>query len=185
MNKLMKPECLSLDPNSPTVAEEWRYWRRTFENYLDALPAEEDKGENAEVADTKRKYLTNSVDLNVFDYIENCQSHDAAINVLNALFVKTPSTVFARHVLATTKQQAGQTLHDFLQTLRTLCKDCSFQAVTAEDYCQQMIRDAFINGLAFSAIRQHLLENLDLTLDQAYDQANALDCALCQSLAYD
>ena len=94
-------------------------------------------------------------------------------------------TVFARHVLATTKQQAGQTLHDFLQTLRALSKGCNFQAVTAEDYRQQMIRDAFINGLASSAIRQRLLENRNLTLDQAYDQANALDCALRQSLAYD
>ena len=48
-----------------------------------------------------------------------------------------------------------------------------------------MIRDAFINGLASNAIRQRLLENRDLTLDQAYDQANALDCALRHSLAYD
>ena len=181
----MKPERLSLDPNSPTVAKEWRHWRRTFENYLASLPAEEGEGGNAEVADTKLKCLINSVDFNVFDFIEDCQSYETAINVLNSLFIKAPSTVFARHVLATTKQQAGQTLHDFLQTLRALSKDCNFQAVTAEDYRQQMVRDAFINGLASSAIRQRLLENRNLTLDQAYDQANALDCALRQSLAYD
>ena len=53
MNKLMKPERLSLDPNSPTVAKEWRDWRRTFENYVDSLPAEEGEGGNAEVANTK------------------------------------------------------------------------------------------------------------------------------------
>ena len=69
-------------------------------------------------------------------------------------------------------------MHDFLQTLCKLSKDCNFQAVTAEDYRQQMIQDVFINGLASNAIRQHLLENRDLTLDQAYDQSNALDCAL-------
>ena len=88
-------------------------------------------------------------------------------------------------MLATTKQQAGQTLHDFLQTLVSLCKDCNFRAVTAEGYVQQIIRDAFINGLASSAIRQRLLENRDLTLHQAYDQANAFDCALHHSSAYD
>ena len=113
MNKLMKPDRLSLDPNSPTVTKEWRHWRRTFENYLNPLPAEEGEGGNAEVADTKLKYLINSVDFIVSDYIEGCQSYESAINVLNALFIKTPSTVFARHVLATTKQQAGQTLDDF------------------------------------------------------------------------
>ena len=48
-----------------------------------------------------------------------------------------------------------------------------------------MIREAFISGLASTAIRQRLLQNRNLILDQAYDQANALDCALCQSLAYD
>ena len=56
MNKLMKPERLSLDPNSPTVAKEWRHWRKTFENYLDALSAERGEGGNAEVVDTKLKY---------------------------------------------------------------------------------------------------------------------------------
>ena len=61
--------------------------------------------------------------------------------------------MFARHMLATTKQQSGQTLHDFLQILRTLSKHCNFQAVTAEDYRQQMIRDVFINSLASRAIR--------------------------------
>ena len=59
MNKLMKPERLSLDPNSPTVAKEWRHWRRTFENYLASFPAEEGEGGNAEVADTKLKFLIN------------------------------------------------------------------------------------------------------------------------------
>ena len=104
---------------------------------------------------------------------------------MDALFIKVPSTVFARHVLATAKQQAGQTMHDFLQTLRALSKDCNFQAATAEDYRQQKIRDAFVNGLTSSAIRQRLLEDWNLTLNQAYDQANALDCALRQPLAYD
>ena len=100
MNRLMKPERLSLDPNSPTVSKEWRHWRRTFENYLASFPAEEGEGGNAEVADTKLKCLINSADFNVFDYIEDCQSYETAINVLNALFIKAPCTVFSRHVCA-------------------------------------------------------------------------------------
>ena len=78
------------------------------------------------------------------------------INVLDALFIKVPSTVFARHVLPTAKQQAGQKMHDFLQTLRALSKDCNFQAATAEDYRQQKIRDAFVNGLTSSAVVPNL-----------------------------
>ena len=56
MNNLMKPERPGLDPNNPTAAKERRHWRRTFENYLAALAAEEGEGENAKVAGTKIKY---------------------------------------------------------------------------------------------------------------------------------
>ena len=55
------------------------------------------------------QYLIISVDFNAFDYNEECQSYEAAINVLNALFIKTPSKVFARHVLATTKASWSNT----------------------------------------------------------------------------
>ena len=75
MNKIIKPERLSLDPNDSSAAKEWRHWHRTFKNDLGALPAEEGEGENADVADTKLKYLINSVDFNVFAFIEDCQSH--------------------------------------------------------------------------------------------------------------
>ena len=69
--------------------------------------------------------------------------------------------------------------------LRTFSKDGNFRAVTAEDYRQQRIRDTFINGLASSAITHRLLENRDLTVDQAYNQAIALNCALRELLAHD
>ena len=79
-----------------------KHQRRTFENYLEVLPAKEDEGENADVVDMKLKYLINSVNFYAFDYVENCQSYIAVINVLKAIFIKTPSAVFARHVLVTT-----------------------------------------------------------------------------------
>ena len=56
MNKLIKPERLSVNSNSPTAAKKRRHWHRTFENYLAAFPAEKGEGENDEVTDTKLKY---------------------------------------------------------------------------------------------------------------------------------
>ena len=178
----MKPERLSVDPNSQDAAKQWKHWARTFDNYLESLEQERRDGDPAI---NKLRILTNSVDYKVFDYIEDSESYDAAIATLKALYVKTPNAVFARHRLATAKQQPGQTLSEFLQKLQSLSKDCEFQAVTAEVHRQEAVRDAFINGLLSSAIRQRLLENRELNLDTAFTQANSLDLAQQHSQAYD
>ena len=72
-----------------------------------------------------------------------------------------------------------------MQSLHSLSKDCGFVAVSAEEHRRESVRDAFINGLLSSAIRQRLLENRELDLDAAYAQANSLDLAQQHSLAYE
>lgn len=181
MNKLMKPERLALDPNSSSAAKEWRHWKRTFENYIESFPARRE----GEPEINKLRILTNCVDFKVFDFIEDSATYDAAIEVLNELYVKTPNAIFARHLLATAKQQSGQTLDEFMQVLRTLSKDCDFHQVSADQYRKEMIRDAFINGLSSSVIRQRLLENRELSLEDAITKASALDRAQRNSQAYD
>ena len=51
-------------------------------------------------------------------------------------------------------------------------------------YQEEMIRDAFINGIASPLIRQRLLENKTLELESAYNQAYSLDLAQRHSEAY-
>ena len=92
--------------------------------------------------------------------------------------------MFARHLLATRRQLPGESLQQFLQVLKTLSKDCSFRAVTAEQYRWELIRDAFINGLASAAVRQRLLEREDLSLEAALEQAYCLERAQQQSSSY-
>ena len=59
--------------------------------------------------------------------------------------------IFARHVLATRRQQASETLDEYLRALKTLSKDCNFKSVTATQYCEESIRDAIITGSCLSA----------------------------------
>ena len=68
-----------------------------------------------------------------------------------------------------------------MQSLEKLSKHCEFHQVTAEVYRQEYIRDAFINGLNSNTIRQRLLENNDLTLAEAFQQARTLELAQKQS----
>ncbi|XP_068235485.1 uncharacterized protein [Palaemon carinicauda] len=63
-------------------------------------------------------------------------------------------------------------------------KDCNFQPVTAEQYRQELVRDAFINGIASVFIRQPLLENKSLNLETAHSQARTLDLAQRSADAY-
>ena len=85
--------------------------------------------------------------------------------------------MYARHILATTKQQPQQSLDDYLRTLRTLSKDCDFKQVSAEDHHNESIRDAFIAGLSSNFIRQRLLESETLTLEEAFTRSRTLDLA--------
>ena len=98
--------------------------------------------------------------------------------------MKTPNTIFARHLLATAKKEPVQSLDNFLLTLAQLSKDFNFANVTGEEYRKEMIRDAFINGISSHAIRQRLLKNSVLTLERAFEQARTLDSAKKSSEAY-
>ena len=68
--------------------------------------------------------------------------------------------------------------------LHTLSKDCNFKNVTAEEYRQELVRSAFINGPSSHHIRQHLLENAEWSVDEAYKSAMSLQLAQEHSTAY-
>ena len=120
----------------------------------------------------------------VYDYVEDCTDYNSVVAILKKLYVKTPNEIFARHLLATRRQQSGESLDEFLLELRKLSKDCNLKAVSAEQYKEELVRDSFINGLSSPLIRQRLLENKTLTLDQAYSQATSLDVVQKNSAAY-
>jgi len=53
----------------------------------------------------KLKLLINCVSHTVYDFTEECETLDEAITALQNLYVHVPNEIFARHLLATTKQQ--------------------------------------------------------------------------------
>ncbi|CAB3981036.1 Retrovirus-related Pol poly from transposon [Paramuricea clavata] len=106
------------------------------------------------------------------------------MEILESLFIKPKNEIFARHILATRRRQPSETLDEYLQVLKTLSKDCNFKNMTAAQYCEESIRDAFITGLQSSHIRQRLLENKTLDLKTVFDQACALELAMRSSETY-
>ena len=59
--------------------------------------------------------------------------------MLKALYVKIPNKSFAKHLLATAKQELGHLFDDFLLMLTKLSKVCSFNYMSCEEYCKEMI----------------------------------------------
>ena len=109
MSKALKPLRLDLDPNSPDAAKQWKHWKRTFDNFIE---------ECGDTAPDRFRSIVNFISAEVFDYVEECTTYDAVIEILERLYVKTPNKIFARHNLATRKQQPGASLDDFLEELK-------------------------------------------------------------------
>ena len=174
MDKALRPDRLDKDPNDPDAAKEWIHWRRTFENFVVGVSTDKEE---------KLKILTNFVSSKVFQYIEDSTDYDSAIKTLASLFIKPRNEIYARHLLATRRQQT-ETLSEFLQALRILSKDCNFQAVSATLYQEECIRDAFISGITSTTIRQRLLEHKSLDLQTMFDHARALESAAQSSELY-
>ena len=129
----------------------FKYWIATFESFLQAV----ETGQGAidpSVEVNRRGLLVNFLTTSAYQYIEDCETYEAAVAELKRVYVKTKNNVFARHLLATRRQLPGESLQQFLQVLKTLSKDCSFRAVTTEQYRWELVRDAFINGLASAAV---------------------------------
>ena len=113
----------------------------------------------------------------MYQYIEDCATYDSAVSTLKSIYVKPSNEVYARHLLATRRQQQGESLDEYLHVLKKLSKDCDFKNVSAAQYRDEYVRDSFISGLVSATIRQRLLENKTLDLQTMADQARALESA--------
>ena len=163
------------DQNSSTAVKEWIHWFRTFTNFLESIESQ---------APNKLKILTNYVDHSNFDYISDCTDYETAVETLKNLDVKSKKEIFARHLLTSRKQKSGETLDQFLQSLKIMAKDCNYKAVTKAVNMEEAVRDAFINGLQSHSIHQRLLENATLDLQAAFTRASSLDKAQKNSETY-
>ena len=183
----MRPERFETEPNAPNAEKLYKHWKLTFTNYLETtIPEGEDNSNNQNAINRKKLFaLINNVSADVFDIVSDTDNFDTAIQALDNAYIKPTNTIYNRHQLITCKQDPTQTIDNYMQELERISKTCKFEAVTAEQNKQQYTRDAFINGIHSSYIRQRLLESSILSLEQAYQQARSLEQAQKQSAAYD
>ena len=177
MDKILRPERLDLDVKSTNAEEDYNHWIRTFENFLEAVTKSNDEAD-------KLKVLTNFVTPKVYHYIADCDTFESAKAVLQSLFIKKKNTVCARYILLNQKQNTSETISDYVASLKQLTRDCDFKQVTAQQYREEMLLNAFVGGLVSDVIRQRLLEEDDLTFDKAVTSARAQELAQRNNKCY-
>ena len=167
MDKLLRPERFDCDPNASTASSEWNHWKTTFDNFIATYDTQEIN---------KLHTLINLISPKVYNYIIGL-TYDNAIKKLSDIYLKPKNTIHSRHLLATRMQKMDEDIDTYLQNLRLLARDCNYQDVTADIYTDESILISFISGLSSNSIRQRLLENKSLNLEDAISQARALESA--------
>ncbi|VDP81363.1 unnamed protein product [Echinostoma caproni] len=123
MDRPYRPERFDADPSCPSAAKVWNHGLRIFTLFI-ARAAKSD--------DEKLEHLIGCVSPTVYEYITESETFQCAMTILEKLYMKPRNEVFARHTLSTSKQEAGLSLDQFMQKLKSLAKDCKFVAVTVE-----------------------------------------------------
>ena len=121
MERSTKSERQMLSPNSDYAAKQWKYWLRICENYVSASTrARESVAANDRAAaEDKLQILVNCIDCKVYAFIVDCNIYETTVARLRESYEKTPIQKFARNLLAAAKQQADQTLIEFLHYLQS------------------------------------------------------------------
>lgn len=177
VSKILRPIILEVQPTSQEAPRVFKHWKFVLSQYLTALPNESN--------DLHLGILARSLSPNNFELISECGSYDAAIQVLNSIFIKPPNNVVARHTLMTRRQLPQESIDEYARELQRLSVNCGFRDVTASSYRNEYIRDSFISGLKSPIIRTRLLECSEVSLVNAVDKARALELAHQDSLTYE
>ena len=141
MDKVYRPPRFDSDPASPDAEGRWLRWFRAFTRYISVL------GEDAD----QLAALVNQVSPEVYASFADSGTYVDAIAKLQARFVKRKNEMHVRHLLATRRLEAGETQDQYVLALIQLSKDCDFRAVSAQDHCDEAVR----NDILWS----HLIHN--------------------------
>lgn len=70
---------MNSDPNATVAEKEYLYWKVTFSNFID---------ESKENAPNKLHSLIKYVSALIYEFISDCTSFEAVINILDKFFIK-------------------------------------------------------------------------------------------------
>ena len=122
--KCLQPEKLAIDPNATSAEDDWKFWYKTFSNFITAMPQGDD-------ALDKLSVLTAYLTAPIYKLVREETTYDGAITALKNLFVKPKNQIYARHMLASAQQIVCESIDEFVLRINKLSQECDFVAVNA------------------------------------------------------
>jgi len=142
--ELTPPKELSVETTAPEASKTFTYWLRTVIDYIDYLG----EGRAEDVPPINRvRFIISCLSPSIYPLVEEDETFEQIVPTLKAAYIKKKNNVCARHLLESRHQQPGESVTEYAQTLKALAKECTFGAVTADEYRAELTRDAVINGL--------------------------------------
>ena len=187
--KYIRVPVLEVLPGAQDSQKIFNHWEKMLDNFLTAVaasvPSTSSSSSSSSLTINKLAILNGYLSPDIYALIEHLTTYETAIEALRKLYKKNKNVIYARHLLATTSQESGESATDYSQRLLLLAKDCVFEAVTAEQHKSEAVRDALIAGLKSPNVRLRLLENDDLTLEKAIQIADSLERAQLFSSSFE
>ena len=175
-NALPTPGVLEI--HEPTVSERWKEWKERFQHYLVAakLKNEEDEVKVSTLltligADAHRIYTTFT-----WTAPDDKQKLDEVLKKFDEYCNPRKNTIFERFRFNSRQQQGGESLDQFVSSLRQLAANCDFENVTPD----QLLCDRIVFGIADAKVRERLLRESDLTLTKCLDICRACEVSSVQ-----
>ena len=163
----MRPDQFDADPRRNTSNMEWKHWYKTFSNYLESI---------AEHRPNKLKVLVKFLSPQVYDYISECTTYEAAVNTLFALYAKHHSNEAADlHANIVRKPGGDETFDEFTGALENPSIHCSFETVGPRRREEESGCDLTVSRLPSRPARQSSLESRTLEMSAALQQRCDLD----------
>ena len=158
-------KCLG-DPN--TVAQNWTKWKKSFEYFLGASGIRNDARQKAMLL-----HMVGPETQEVFEtLVPEDNTYEKALKALDEHFSVKKNVPFERSVLQQARQKSGESIEQFVTTLRKLAATCEYGDTTNEQ-----IRDQVIATFTSSKLRKRLLSETDLTLDKVLQIGNIMESA--------
>ena len=165
-------------------ADWWREWKHAFEYYAE--------GKGIDNVRKKTSQLLHFAGMEVQDIFQDLQdpgpipeagdnAYKVAIRKLDSYFRVEGNIAYERHAFRQLALQEGETADQFMTRLRKQARHCNFRTSLNNN-----LRDQLIEKLTDFELKRKLLEQRNITLEEALDEARAwmklvLDSHDCES----
>lgn len=176
MEGITKPDVLDLKTRNHK--ESWKLFKQMWMNYEVATGLNEAKDEKRVATlltmvgrDALRVY-------NTFKWTEKSESKkiETVVNKFEEYCNPKCNETYERYIFNNRKQEEGETIDDFVVSLKTLSENCNYGTIQ-----ESLIRDIMIIGLRDDRLRESLLRDPDLTLETALNRARAAESSQIQN----